>query len=184
MELQEILDLLNGKKRLSQMAFPLKQIYSHLMDKALHTNRYTNLILIYYFRDQQEADHWIDELSGFIPISPIIKGRNQRLDEKNTFHYIWKGFAEDYSPEEFHEMYFKNAFYEEERKKQNIENKIEQKVLTLSWSSVKQNPKDAYSFMEEFHKEIAKKLAKDGEIFIPETRKIILSKFTTYRISY
>ena len=51
MELQEILDLVEGRKSISEMSFPLKQVRLNLMNSSLLDKRVEHLILIYYFRD-------------------------------------------------------------------------------------------------------------------------------------
>jgi hypothetical protein len=173
MELYEVLNIAKGLKRVSEMAFPMKQIRQELMNSELLTKRSYHLILIYYFRKEQETKHWIGELSGFIPKSPWIKKRNRRFNADETFHYIWRGYAEDNTPEFIHSGVLSNAKIAEENKREEKERDTGKKVKSLSWDSIKQNPNDAVSFMQEFHEWAANQLAEKGEVFSSEVQQEI-----------
>jgi len=180
MELQEILNIINGQKKLSEMSFPKNQVIFRLIDRGLKFRRYYYLIFIYYFRDSQEVNHWIGELTGFIPESPLLKRRNSRFNANDTFYYIWKGFVEDFSIEEVHSTAFSDAKGMEETNREREERKTGKKIPPLSWDSVKQNPKDAFLFMEEFHKLIADHLSKNGEVSFTYVCDVISSLFEKY----
>ena len=167
MKLQEILDIVYGEKRLSEMSFSQKDIIGQFMNNKLLTNRCNHLLLIYYFRNRQDTKHWIGELNGFIPKSPYIKGKNKRFDEETIFHYIWKGYAEDFSPDNYHLNILKDVKY--------IKN-------SLPWESINQNAIGAVSFMEEFHQWTAKQLATEGEVSTQEIEEIIFILWDKYPI--
>jgi len=180
MKLQEIIDIVNGEKRLFEMSFHRNEVIARLMDSGLKFRRFYHLILIYYFRESQELNHWISELTGFIPESPLIKKKNHRLDEQETLHYIWTGYVEDYSIEEVHSIAFSNAKRIEETNREREERKTEKKFLPLPWGSVKQDPKDAYLFMEEFHKIISGILSAEGGVSFNDVHDTILSLLEKY----
>jgi len=180
MKLQEIIDIVNGEKRLFEMSFHRNEVKARLMDSGLKFRRFYHLILIYYFRESQELNHWIGGLTGFIPESSLIKKKNHRFDECETLHYIWTGFVEDYSMEEVHSVSFSNAKKMEETNREREERKTGKKIPPLPWDSVKQNPRDTFLFMEEFHKIISDILSVKGEASFDDVLDTILSLLKKY----
>ena len=170
MKLQKIIDLIEGKTSLHEMSFSANQIRQRFMDDGLRNKRFTNLILIYYFRNKQESDHWIGELTGFVPESPFIKGRNRRLDYNETYHCLWKGQAEDYSKEEFQKKVLTRAKDAKETKRKKKENKNSQKITKFPWDSLEIDIEGALSFMEEFHKWASSNLVEAGFVKCEDIR--------------
>ena len=162
MELQDIVDLLENRKRLVEMAFPLKQVREGLTDRPQRLKRFSHLVLIYYFRNEQEANHWKKELSAFVPVSPLVKGRNKRISKDETLRYLWTGFVED-DPIRSYECAFDYAKVNEDY---NV--KHESRV-PLPWVSVIEKPESVLSFMEDFHVWASETLEKYGEVKSQET---------------
>ena len=153
MELYDLIDVLEGKKRLCEMAFPRKDVVARLLDRPLKVNRFYHLVLIYYFRNEREVDHWKREMSSFVPESFPLKGKNKRFDEKTTFEYVWEGLVDD--PAVAYDVAFSNAKFAETD---------ENGFSSLPWGSVVEDPESVLSFMADFHSWTAGVLAKNGEV--------------------
>ena len=164
MKLQELIDVKNGEKQISQMSFYEQEIKNHLFDWTLQLNRYRHLVKIFYFKDHADHDKWIEEILFFIPYSPFVKGKNRRLSKEEIFHLLWKGNVEEDPLKEYR--------YYLESSKDEYED--------LDWCSIKENIVSILSFIEDFHLWVAEKLSSNGEIYVRElyeTIKNLLKKY-------
>ena len=121
------------------MAQHLKVVCERLSNDALRSKRFYHLVLIFYFRNEREAEHWIKELVVFVPRSSLIKEKNKRLSTKEILDLLWTNHVKN----------------EKETYKSSITTaklfELRNNNVRLPWESVVENPIAVISFMKDFH---------------------------------
>ena len=156
-EIVETVDSLH----LVEMARPLQKVREDLSSIEYFKTRFMHLILIYYFRDNRDTEHWKKEVVNFVPRSLLVKGRNKRLSKDEIFHLIWLDKTGDPS------LSYEEMFRVVKEREQNVERP------SLDWESVVEDKDRCLSFIEDFHSYVAGVLSSNDEVRLDQTKDTI-----------
>lgn len=81
MNLFEVLQLCN------EMSYERKKVINKFQDK--NEKRIYHLMYIFFFRNNESFDHWIDEVKAFTEISYRVKPKNKLLSSNEIYKLIW-----------------------------------------------------------------------------------------------
>lgn len=81
MNLFEILQMYN------EMSYERKKVINKFQDK--NEKRIYHLMYIFFFRNNESFDHWVDEVKAFTEISYRVKPKNKLLSSNEIYKLIW-----------------------------------------------------------------------------------------------
>lgn len=81
LNLFEILQLYN------EMAYERKKVVNKFQDK--NEKRIYHLMYIFFFRNNESCEHWIDEVTAFTENSYRVKPKNKLLSSNDIYKLIW-----------------------------------------------------------------------------------------------
>ena len=87
MDLLENLQKYFEKSKLFEMAYDRKKVIDKFQDK--NEERIYHLLYIFFFRDNESLNHWINEVIAFSKMSYRVKPKNKLMNSCTIYDLIW-----------------------------------------------------------------------------------------------
>ena len=81
------MNLFKNLQLLHEMAYERKKVIDKFQDK--NEKRIYHLMYIFFFRDNESVNHWIDEVKAFSENSYRVKPKNKLLQSNDIYNIIW-----------------------------------------------------------------------------------------------